>query len=304
MNNITYRVLPILALVLAALFLAACGEQPGGTNVNTTQVNTNAANANANSAANSDTSAALTVETREPDEYEAVVLLKFEAIGGGQTTALPNLSAVVARNGEDRRMEFTMPAGGRVVFLDKAGTNYLVLPDRKQYALLDKESMGFEVRRMLMPEQIVQQVKNVRGVQMVGEEQYNGRNAMKYRYEAVADTRSQAGLVETESFLIVDKETGLPLRSETVSRSTSGGNLQGYSGLRVVTEMNNIKTSTSPGIFDEPTGLEKVDSAQVRAQVDMVFNSIAAFLTQVMNQNQPGSPGSTPGGTPAVTPAR
>jgi outer membrane lipoprotein-sorting protein len=304
MNNITYRVLPILALVLAALFLAACGEQPGGTNVNTTQVNTNAANANANSAANSDTSAALTVETREPDEYEAVVLLKFEAIGGGQTTALPNLSAVVARNGEDRRMEFTMPAGGRVVFLDKAGTNYLVLPDRKQYALLDKESMGFEVRRMLMPEQIVQQVKNVRGVQMVGEEQYNGRNAMKYRYEAVADTRSQAGQVETESFLIVDKETGLPLRSETVSRSTSGGNLQGYSGLRVVTEMNNIKTSTSPGIFDEPTGLEKVDSAQVRAQVDMVFNSIAAFLTQVMNQNQPGSPGSTPGGTPAVTPAR
>ncbi len=297
MNNTKFRMLPISTFALAVLFLFGCGAQPGGTNV-TTNINTNTANvqmANANTA-NTNTSVPATIETREPEEYEAVALLKLEAVGGEQAITLPNLSAVVARKGSDRRMEFTMPAGGRVVYLDKAGTNYLVLPDRKQYAVLDRESMGFEVRSMLMPEQIVEQVKNVRGVQLVGEEQYNGRSAIKYRYGAVADTKSQAGQVETESFLIVDKETGLPLRSETVSQSTSGGNLKGYSGLRIVTELNHLKTATTPGIFDDPTGFQKIEASQVRGQVDMVFNSIAGFLTQMMKQNAVQS---TPAGSPA-----
>jgi hypothetical protein len=82
--------------------------------------------------------------------------------------ALPTLSATVSRNANDRRMEFTMPAGGRVVFLDKGGTNYLILPDKKQYAELTSESLGFEIRRMMMPEQIVAQAMKVPGMQLVG----------------------------------------------------------------------------------------------------------------------------------------
>jgi hypothetical protein len=50
---------------------------------------------------------------------------------------------------------------------------------------------------MLMPEQIVQQVKSVPGVQRVGEEKYNGRDVIKYRYGSVTDTQSQAGQVAT-----------------------------------------------------------------------------------------------------------
>ena len=192
--------------------------------------------------------------------------------------ALPTLGAVVSRNATDRRMEFTMPAGGRVVFLDKGGTNYLILPDKKQYAELNKESLGFEIRRMLMPEQIVAQAKQVPGMQLVGDEKYNGRDATKYRYAAVANTGTQAGQVTTDSFLLVDKETGLPLHSETVSQSQSGANVQGQNGVRILTEMTDIKTDTSQGQFDLPTDFQKIDSAQVRAQVDMVFSASYLIL--------------------------
>jgi hypothetical protein len=244
------------------------------------------------------------VETKEPEEYQATVTLKLEAIGGQQKTALPTLAAKVARSGSDRRMEFSMPAGGRVVYLDKAGTNYLVLPEKRQYAELNQESLGFDVRRMLMPEQIVKQVKNMQGVQLVGEEKYNGRDVIKYRYGSVANTQTQAGNVQTESFLLVDKATGLPLHSETVSQSQTGGNVQGYSGLRIITEITEIQTDTAPELFQQPTDYQKIESEQVRSQVNLIFNSLAQFLGQVMMQGQTMMQGQQPAASPMVSPAR
>ncbi len=283
----------LLALPLAAIFsflLLGCGPQPVTTNVNVI-TNSNLSNANANRSsanmANANTAAASAVtEAAEPTEYQATVTVRLETIGDQQKMTMPTLTANVARSGSDRRMQFTMPAGGRVVYLDRAGTNYLVLPEKKQYAELNRDSLGFDVRRMLMPEQIVQQVKNVQGVERVGEEKYNGRDVIKYKYAAVTNTQSRAGQVATESFLLVDKATGLPLRSETVSQSQTGGNVQGFSGLRVVTEITEIKTETSPELFAEPTDFQKIESEQVRSQVDLIFNSIAGFLSQMMKQAQ------------------
>ncbi|HVF46874.1 MAG TPA: hypothetical protein VNA17_04845, partial [Pyrinomonadaceae bacterium] len=134
------------------------------------------------------------------------------------------------------------------------------------------------------------QVKNVPGLVRVGEEKYNGRDAIKYRYAAVADTQTRAGQVATESFMLVDKETGLPLRSETVSQSQTGGNVQGYGGLRIVTEISDIKTETPADLFADPTAFQKIESDQVRAQVDMVFNSVAMMLGQLIKQAQTAAP--------------
>ncbi|MEO7659736.1 MAG: hypothetical protein ABIV48_08990 [Pyrinomonadaceae bacterium] len=285
--------------VISALLLG-CGAQPGVTNVNisnagsNTAAISNSANANANVETSGSTSTVV-VETKEPEQYEAKVTLKLETLGGQQNVALPTMTATVARGGSDRRMEFAMPAGGRVVYLDKAGTNYLILPEKKQYAELNRDSLGFDVRRLMMPEQIVSQVKNVRGMERVGEEQYNGREAIKYKYAAVADTQSKAGQVETESFLLVDKATGLPLRSETVSQSQ--GNVKGYNGLRIITEISDIKTEATPDLFAVPTGLQKIESDQVRSQVNLIFNSVAMLISQMMNQGQPAA-------SPAASPAR
>lgn len=282
--------LSLAGLALGLGFMFGCGAPPvtNTTNTGNRAANTNAANAsNANTiASNADAVTSAPVETKEPEVYQATVTLRLESVGGQQNTALPTITANVARSGDSRRMEFTMPAGGRVVFLDKGGVNYLILPEKRQYAELNRDSLGFDVRRMLTPEQIVEQVKAVRGVERVGEETYNGRTVIKYRYAATANTQTRAGRVATESFLLVDKETGLPLRSETVSQSQSGS-VQGVGGMRAITEITDLKTEAPPTMFDAPTDMQKIESSQIRGQVELVFNSLVAALGQMMKQVQP-----------------
>lgn len=294
---------PILLLVLTTLIILSIGCQPNTTNSNANLVNVNAnvTNSFANNANMTNMNSSVSViEAKEPEQYQATVKLSLEALGDQQKATLPNLSANVARSGADRRMEFALPNGEKVVYLDKAGTTYLVLPNRKQYAELTQETLGFDVRRLMMPEEIVDRVQNVQGVQRVGEEQMNGRTVVKYRYESVANTQTQAGQVETESFLIIDKETGLPLRSETVSQSQSGGNVQGFKGFRVVTEMSDIKTNPDPTLFNAPTDFQKVDAQQVRSQANLIFQAVAALIGQAMQQPTSANTNTNPMATPTA----
>lgn len=294
MLNINFlRPMTSLSLFSALFMLAACGAQSGVTNVNLANAGTNSSNSGGNTttanSTNSNGTAATTVvsEAKEPEAYQATVSLHFEAIADSKNTALPDLIAKVARSGSDRLMEFTMPAGGRVIFLDKGGKNYLILPEKKQYAELNAESLGFEVRRLLLPEQIVQQAKSVPGMRRVGEEKYKGRDAIKYAYAATANTQTRAGQVDTNSFLLVDKVTGLPLRSETVSQSEAGANVQGFSGVKVITEIRDIQTEVPSDLFAVPTDLKKVEDEQIRAQVNLLFSSVTTVIGQLITQGQP-----------------
>lgn len=277
------------------LFIVSC--QPSVNNSNTVLVNSNSVNSNANSSMNSNANsmansansnaASTSIETKEPDQYQAKIALKFEATGN-QQTALPALSANIARNGQERRMEFSLPNNEKVIYLDKTDNKYLLLPNRKQYAVLDKDSLGFEIRQMMMPAEIINRVKAAPGVERVGEEDFNGRQAIRYRYGAVTNTQTQAGNVNTESFFLVDKETGLPLHSETVSTSQSG-NVQGYNGLRVITDMTDISTTASADQFALPGDYQKIEAEQVKAQVNLIFNTAAILLNQLMKSAQTNS---------------
>jgi len=304
MPKLSFAKPSLLSVLLSAVvFSVGCQPQTSTTNANLVNTNANIANSFANgsntNSTNMNSSVSSAIETREPEQYEAKVLLKLEAVGDQQKTTLPTISANVARNGTERRMELTLPTGEKVIYLDKAGTNYAILPNRKQYAELNQETLGFDVRRMLMPEQIVQSVKGLQGVQLVGEEQMNGRAVMKYRYGSVANTQSQAGQVATESFLIVDKETGLPLRSETVLQSQSGGNVQGFKGISIVTEMSDIKTTVDPAMFAPPTDFQKVEAEQVRSQANLIFSVVGQLIGQMMNQAKPAS---SPMASPMTSP--
>jgi hypothetical protein len=286
-----------ITMILAAL-LVSFGCAPTG-NSNLTSVNTNTTVAN--SVSNSELSSVSTsIDTREPEEYQAMVKLSLQSIGS-QSASLPTLGANVARSGDDRVMEFNLPTNEKVIFLDKGGMNYLILPGRKQYAELTKDALGFEVRRMLMPEQIVQQVKGVPGMKLVGEETQNGRQVVKYAYQAVANTNTAAGQVQTESYLLVDKETGLPLHTETVSQSQSV-NVNGVSGVRIVTDMTDIRTTPDMSLFDLPGDYQKIDPETVRAQVNLIFNAVSALIGQAMQQQRTANTNAVP--TPTAPAAR
>jgi len=275
----------LLALLIVSTNFTGCGGATGNANLSSVNTNAGVANSISNSNLNAVPTTGTAVETREPEQYQATVRLSLQTMGSGQQQAnVPNIGANVARQGDDRVMEFTV-LNEKFIFLDKGGTNYLILPNRKQYAELTKESLGIDVRRLMMPEQIVQQAKAVPGMRLVGEETQNGRQVVKYAYQAQANTNTNVGTVATESYMIVDKETGLPLRTETVSQSQSGGNVQGVSGVRIVTEMTDIKTTPDTTLFNLPTDYAKIDPETVKASVNAIFQVVQAVIAQAMQQN-------------------
>lgn len=289
----------LVMLFVIAVFGLACQPELTNTNINANKTNINVvANSNTNvnsNVANTNLSneTGTIIETKEPEQYLATVTLNLET-SGNQALKMPPLKAEVARKGQDRRTEFALPNGEKIIYLDKGGKQLVIAPARKQYAELNQESLGFEVRRMLMPEQIVNRMKNIKGVERVGEEKVDGRDVIKYRYAAMTDTQSKAGKVETEAYFLVDKETGLPLRSETVSESQSG-NVQGISGLRFVTEINNIRTEIPADMFAEPSDYTKVEPEVIRQQVNTLFSAAVAIIGQMLKTAQPAA-------TPAASP--
>lgn len=295
---------PVLFLVLvsAAMLItaSACSRGPvAETNVNM-NVNTNAnlAPVNANSA-----TAPSTLAAREPETYRATLVFSAETEGGEKTIGIPTLSADVARNGADRRLSFKLPDGSDLIYLERNGMHYAIAPARKQYAELTPEATGFQLHKLMTPGQLVAHLDRLQGIQLVGEEPLAGRNALKYRYARTDETKTSAGEVQTESFIYIDKETGLPLRAELFAEAS--GNVQGARGATVVAEMRDISTEVDLSLFEVPPGMNKVSEQQVRQQINAITNTIAAVLrTLLTNMNTAPPPPPSPAATvsPMVSP--
>jgi hypothetical protein len=305
------KIIFVLALSVTLITVSGCSRGPAESNVNL-NVNTNV-NANANlSAVNANAATApSTLAAREPERYRATLVFSAETEGGEKTIGLPTLSAEVAKNGADRRLSFKLPDGSDLIYLERGGVHYAIAPARKQYAELTPEATGFQLHKLMTPGQVVGYLDRLQGIQLVGEESLSGRTAIKYRYARTDQTKTSAGEVRTESFVYIDKDTGLPLRAELFSEAS--GNVQGARGATVVAEMRDISTDVDASLFEVPAGLNKVSEQQVRQQINAITNTVAAVLrTLLTNMNtapQPSptvtaSPGATasPTASPAVSP--
>lgn len=260
------------------------------------------ANANTNSSANMNSQSSAvnvnsnsdsansgpTINTREPDKYSATLVFSIETQGGDKTIGIPSLSVQVARNGDDRRVEFKLPDGSPLVYLDHNNRHYVILPARKQYAELTQEATGVQIHKLITPGQLVENLKNIKGVEHVGEGPMDGRSAEKYRYTAATNTNTKAGEVKAEAFVYVDKETGLPLRAEILAESS--GDVKGVNAARVVAEMHDIKTDVAPALFEPPAGYDQVAPEKLRQQIDALTSAVAAILKAMMANAMSASP--------------
>jgi hypothetical protein len=278
---------PALVLALSVLLLFsinACRPMPDSNsnanangNANTNSQASTASNVNSNSeSANSGP----TINTREPDKYSATLAFSIETEGGDKAIGIPSLAMQVARNGDDRRVEFKLPDGSPLVYLDHNNRHYVILPARKQYAELTQQATGVQFHKLLTPGQLVDDLKTIKGVERVGEGPMDGRSAEKYRYSASTNTNTKAGEVKAEAFVYVDKETGLPLRAEMLAESS--GDVKGVKAARVVAEMRDIKTEVAPTLFEPPAGFEQVAPEKVRQQIDALTSAVAAILKAMM----------------------
>ena len=290
----------VLTISLVVIASSSCARGPAANaNINT-NVNTNI-NANATAATNINANTApSTIAAREPDSYKATIVFTAETEGGDKAIGIPTLSADVAKNGNDRRLSFKLPDGSDLIYLEHAGVQYGIAPARKQYAELTPEATGFQIHKLMTPGQLVAYLDRLQGIELVGEEQMGGRTAVKYRYARTSQTQTSAGEVKTESFIYVDKDTGLPLRAELFSEAS--GNVQGVKGAKVVAEMRDIQTNVDPSLFEIPTSMNKVPESQVRAQVNAVTNTVAAVLRTLLQNMNTAPPPPSPIASPTVSP--
>lgn len=284
--NIRMKFLYLSCLLTVLALSFACTPPATNSNATTNANETANANESANEInANSETTnGASAINADEPNEYSAKVSINVETMGDNKTKT-PTLTANVARDGENRRMELSMPNGEKIIYLTIGEKQYIVAPARKQYAELDKETLGVEVRKLLTPDQIINQVKALKGVKKAGEEKYNDMDVVKYTYQGESETNTKAGEVEAESYVLVDKATNLPVKSVTNVQSDSG-QVKGVSGLKIVTEISDIKTELEDNLFEEPKDFEKVEAEQVRSQAKAFFDAAQLIVGQMLKANQ------------------
>ncbi|HEX7314552.1 MAG TPA: hypothetical protein VF297_11555 [Pyrinomonadaceae bacterium] len=297
----------VFAAAAAAFALAAAGCQSATETSNTT-ANTNGnstVNINSNSNANMTqstvtTNTGQTIEAKEPDKYTATMFVTLAT--SGQQQAQGKAEIKVARNGADRRYSVNVPVLGELVFLDKADKRYVIMHGRKQYAELTQEMTGVNVDqlRSMTPGQLVAFVTKQQGVTQVGEETFNGRQAIKYRATGGTQTQTTAGQVKGESFIYVDKETGLPLRIEGFGQSS--GNVQGVTGGNVVVETRDLKTDVNPADFDIPQGYKQLSPEEVKQQVAQLGQLLQGLMAFINAQAAATSP--SPAASPTATPGR
>jgi hypothetical protein len=292
-------------LLTAALALALLGAacQPGATtnatNANATNANTTNANAASTTNANDSTASATAFETREPNQYQATLVITQAATNKGQALNVPNVK--IARDGDNRRYSISgLPVVGELVFLDRADKRYLVITGQKKYLELGADTTGFDVRS-LTPAQMADRLKSQPGVVRVGDDTVNGRSVVKYRYAAAGHTSTAAGDVSGDSFIYVDKDTGLPIKFEGAAQST--GNVAGASQARLTAELRDLQTTVDPASFDLPQGYQQVSKEEMKQYMQTLATAFQ-FLMQMNNQGgaapaATASPASSP--SPAAT---
>ena len=229
------------------------------------------------------------LESREPERYSVTTRVTIQPTGNTPQANVPGLQFTFARLAADRRISFKLPDPvGEVVYLEKTPLKYLIFPSRNQYVELDPAELGFQLGNVMSPASVVERLKERTQYERIGTETVNGRTAIKYRFSGAADTRTKAGTVQADSIVYVDQETGLPLRSEVDTMSSSGA------GARVVTEADNLVLVPDPSLFEVPATMKKVSSAELKQQVQAFVSAIRVFVSYARQQVDASPQAGTP----------
>lgn len=274
----------ILSITITALFLVGCSNTGTNTGTNSNASRTTATNTNASSGAsansNSSPATAAALETREPENYSVTTRITVQPTGETPQANVPPLEFSFAKIGSDnRRISFNLPNPvGEIIYIEKGALKYLIVPARNQYVELDPDELGFQLGTVLSPASIIERLKQKTQYETMGTETINGRTATKYRFKGAADTRTQAGTVEADSIVYVDQETGLPLRSEVDAMLSTG------KGARVITESSAIQLQPEISLFEVPTQMKKVTTAELKQQVQGFVNAMRVFAAYMRQQ--------------------
>ncbi|MFP5264757.1 MAG: hypothetical protein ACLGJB_22945 [Blastocatellia bacterium] len=273
------RIFAALAAAVLAVGSFGCTSAPESNG----NANTNA-NANANANANSNASAAASspFSRAEPDRYSLKMTISGTGAANNRQATMQPQEIDFARMDANRRWALNVAPLGQIIYLEKPGLKYLILPSRSQYVELTSEAVGFPIGSVLTPSAMVERLKS-QTHENLGVEPINGRTATKYRFMGAAQTGTQVGTVNADSIVYVDQDTGLPLRSDLFFAGANGANA------RVAIETRDIQLNPDPTLFDVPAGYNKVTAEELKQQVQS-FISFVRAVAPMMQQSTGAAP--------------
>jgi len=225
-------------------------------NSNSTDAGTKTGSSNAGGAG---TSSSAVPNVLEPERYFVNVTATIES----KNATPQSLAFSFAKLGADRRWSLESPQSP-VTYIEKSGLKYLVFPALGQYAEITPGEAGFQPSELMTPNLAWERLKS-RPAEKLGIEPVNGRTAVKYSFRpASADDKSE--------FLLIDRETGLAIRSEL-----SPSKEKEPSGNRLIVDARDLQLNPDSRQFDVPQGMKKVPAEQLKPQIRSFLEALRAY---------------------------
>jgi outer membrane lipoprotein-sorting protein len=248
------RARPALIISLAALLLvlnAACKSQ----GISSTSGGLPGSGSSSPGSAAGEVSATPPFQTKEPERYQAQLVLKFSLDEHQEFS-----QTFIARDGIKRREDYEPLPNVKVSDLQTTEGHFLLLHDAKLYAELTPETGGSVPGPLLSlpedfaPDRLVNESRTETRYEKLGVEELNGRSATKYRVSVVSAPGENDGtqVEQAEQLIWIDEQLGMPVRSETALKDT------GSSKTKYTMEMLDIKEEVDGSAFTVPQDYKKV----------------------------------------------
>lgn len=222
----------------------------------------NASNVNSNGAAG-ETSATPPFQTKEPERYQARMVLTFSLAGHRETS-----ETLINREGDKRREDYEPVPGLKVSDLLIPAGHFLLLPARKLYAEVSSDTSGYlpgpqmTLPEDFSPDRLINESRTEALYEKLGVEELNGRSVTKYRVKVVGPTLEKQGTT-SEQLIWIDEAFGMPVRSENILKSDG----QGEDAATYTMEMLDLKQEADQSSFALPQDYKKVSAKEIMAQV-------------------------------------
>jgi hypothetical protein len=200
--------------------------------------------------------------TKEPERYQWTRVITGVAAGDANAAGQPAISQAVsmARDGDKRREDYEILQGVKLTVLRLPEGSYTIYPAKKIYAEIGGAGGATSnAARSVPPDFSADRLVNASRVgaryEKLGTEELNGRMTTKYR---VTTKGSQTGEA-AETLIWVDEALGMPIKSESTTRSGTGES-------KYTVEYKDIKLEADASLFVLPKDYKKVSQEEIQRE--------------------------------------
>jgi len=183
--------------------------------------------------------------TKEPDRYRAIRTISQTDLSGKTTT----LKTTIFRDGPLRREELESPNAPTLVYLEKPGTRYLLLPDAQLFSEVDTQfampNLFDDSATESSPDRVLHTETVQTIYQKLPDEMLEGKSVSKYK--VTVNNGSGGSVSNSVTFVWVDEKLGMPVKTETSANAA-----------RTTMQLSDVSLEVNAADFEIPSSYKKV----------------------------------------------